>query len=338
MRLWELAKELKAEVYGEGDCEIETLSPLSSAHKHSLAFLANPKYKDAARESGAGAILCSSKEGLEGRNLLLHKNPYAAWAEALEIFFPKKVFLPHVHDTAVIGRGAVISQKAFIGPYVVVGENTVVEDGAVIESGSVVGDNCVIKTGARIFPRVVLYDGVEVGERSIIHSGVVAGSDGFGYAEENGRIKKVPQIGKVVIENDVEIGANTTIDRGALEKTLIGEGSKIDNLCQIAHNVRLGKNCVIIAQSGISGSAELGDGVIMSGQSGAVGHIKIGSFARIGAKSAVTKNVPEKAYYTGIPAREHKKWLKETALMQKLEKIYELLRSKGFLKEEKKDD
>jgi len=338
MKLRELARELNAEIHGEGDREIETLSPLSSADCRSLTFLANPKYRDAAKSSAAGAILCASKDGLEEKNLLVHPNPYAAWARALEIFHPRKPFPPSVHPTAVIGEGSSVSGTAFVGPYVVIGRNSTIGDGAVIEASSVIGDNCVVGAGARLFPRVVLYDNSEVGERSILHSGVVVGSDGFGYAEDNGWIRKVPQVGKVVIESDVEVGANTTIDRGALEKTLIGAGSKIDNLCQIAHNVRLGRSCVIIAQSGISGSAELGDGVIMSGQSGAVGHIRIGSFSRIGAKSAVTKDVPEKAHFTGIPAQEHRKWLREKALIQKIEAIYQTLKKRDFFRTEKEDD
>ncbi len=338
MKLRELARDLDAELRGEGDREITTLSSLSSAEGNSLTFLANPKYREAAAKSGAGAILCSSPEGLEGKALLLHPNPYAAWARALELFHPPKSFPAGIHSTAVIGDGASVSERAYIGPCAVVGKGSRIEEGAVVEAGCVIGDNCVVGKDARLFPRVVLYDNVEIGERSILHSGVVAGSDGFGYAEENGRIRKVPQIGRVVVESDVEIGANTTIDRGALEKTVIGSGSKIDNLCQIAHNVRLGKSCVIIAQSGISGSAELGDGVIMSGQSGAVGHIKIGSFSRIGAKSAVTKDVPEKAHFTGIPAQDHKKWLRERALVQKIGKIYEVLKTKDFFGTENEDD
>ncbi len=338
MKLRELARDLDAELRGEGDREITTLSPLSSASENSLTFLANPRYRETAGKSRAGAILCASPEGLEGKNLLVHPNPYAAWARALELFHPPKSFPAGIHPTAVILEGALVSDKAFIGPYAVVGRNSRIEEGAVVEAGSVIGDNCVVGKGARLFPRVVLYDNVEIGERSILHSGVVVGSDGFGYAEENGRIRKVPQVGRVQIESDVEIGANTTIDRGALEKTVIGAGSKIDNLCQIAHNVKLGRSCVIIAQSGISGSAELGDGVIMSGQSGAVGHIKIGSFSRIGAKSAVTKDVPERAHFTGIPAQDHRKWLRERALVQKIGKIYEALKKKDFFGTENDDD
>lgn len=329
MRLKELAELLEAELIGDGEKEIENLSPLASATSRSLTFLSNPKYLSAAKECSAGAILTLSSNELEGKNLLVHKNPYAAWAKALSIFYPPKNFPSMVHKTAVIDETAEISKNCFIGAYVVIGKNTKIGDKSVVEAGCVIGDNCQIGDDCHLYPRVVLYDNVELKSRVILHSGVVVGSDGFGYAEDNGSIRKVPQIGKVTIENDVEIGANTTIDRGALEKTLIGEGSKIDNLCQIAHNVILGKNCVIIAQSGISGSTKLGEGVIMSGQSGAVGHIKIGSFSVIGAKSAVTRDVPEKSHYTGIPAQEHKKWLKEIALLRKLDEIYERLKKEN---------
>ncbi|MCX7829573.1 MAG: UDP-3-O-(3-hydroxymyristoyl)glucosamine N-acyltransferase [Acidobacteria bacterium] len=323
MRLIELAEKLEAELVGDGEKEIENLSPLASADSRSLTFLSNPKYLKVAKESSAGAILTQKSYAIEGKNLLIHKNPYAAWARALSIFYPPKKFPSFVHQTAVIEKTAEIEKDCFIGPFVVVGKNSKIGKNSVIEAGCVIGDNCQIGADCHLYPRVVLYDDVELKNRVILHSGVVVGSDGFGYAEESGAILKVPQIGKVIIEDDVEIGANTTIDRGAIDKTLIGQGSKIDNLCQIAHNVVLEKNCVIIAQSGISGSTRLGEGVIMSGQSGAVGHIKIGSFSVIGAKSAVTRDVPEKSHYTGIPAQDHKKWLKEVALLRKLEEIYE---------------
>ncbi len=329
MRLKELAEKLEAELVGDGEKEIENLSSLSSANERSLTFLSNLKYVGIARESAAGAILTSISEGLEEKTLLLHKNPYAAWAKALIIFYPSKEFVPEIHKTAIVGNGTEIESDCYIGAYVVIGKNCKIGKKSVIEAGCVIGDNCEIGENCHIYPRVVLYDNVKLKDKVILHSGVVVGSDGFGYAEDNGSIRKVPQIGKVIIENDVEIGANTTIDRGALEKTLIGEGSKIDNLCQIAHNVILGKNCVIIAQSGISGSTKLGDGVIMSGQSGVVGHIKIGSFSVIGAKSAVTRDVPERSHFTGIPAREHRKWLKEQALLKKLDEIYQRIKKEN---------
>lgn len=326
MRLKELAEKLEAELIGEGEKEIENLSPLASANEKSLTFLNNLKYLDIAKESAAGAILTSTSVNLEGKTLLIHKNPYAAWAKALSIFYPPKSFVPEIHQTAIIDEGTQIDPDCYIGAYVVIGKNCRIGKKTVIESGCVLGNNCEIGENCHLYPRVVLYDNVELKNKVILHSGVVVGSDGFGYAEDNGSIRKVPQIGKVVIEDDVEIGANSTIDRGALEKTLIGEGSKIDNLCQIAHNVILGKNCVIIAQSGISGSTKLGDGVIMSGQAGAVGHIKIGNYSIIGAKSAVTRDVPERSHFTGIPAREHRKWLREQALLRKLDEIYERIK------------
>ena len=162
---------------------------------------------------------------------------------------------------------------------------------------------------------MVLYDGTELGDRVILHSGVVLGSDGFGYAQEGGRHLKIPQVGRVVVEDDVEIGANSTVDRGALEDTRIGAGTKIDNLVMVAHNVQVGPHCILVAQSGISGSTRLGHHVIIAGQSGAVGHIRIGDGARVGAKSAVTHDLPDGAFVTGHPAQDHRRWLKERALV-----------------------
>lgn len=323
MKLKEIAELTGCEFLGDGEKEIKKVAPLHEADEESISFLSNEKYKHIAIKSKAGALITYSKEGFEGRNLIITKNPYAVWAKVLKIFHKEKEYEEGIDSTAKIGEGTIVGKGSFIGPYVVLGKNCIIGERVVIEALTVIGDNCLIGDESHLYPRVVLYDGVELGKRVILHSGVVVGSDGFGYAEDDGKIIKVPQIGKVVIEDDVEIGANTTIDRASIEKTLIQSGTKIDNLCQIAHNVVIGRNCVIIAQSGISGSTKLGDGVIMSGQSGAVGHIKIGNYAVIGAKSAVTKDVPDKAHYTGIPAKDHKKWLKEKALIGRLEELFE---------------
>jgi UDP-3-O-[3-hydroxymyristoyl] glucosamine N-acyltransferase len=182
----------------------------------------------------------------------------------------------------------------------------------------------------------VLYDDTELGDRVILHSGVVLGSDGFGYAQEGGRHLKIPQLGRVVLEDDVEIGANSTVDRGALEETRIGAGTKIDNLVMVAHNVRIGPHCILVAQSGISGSTRLGHHVIVAGQSGAVGHIRIGDGARVGAKSAVTHDLPDGAFVTGHPAQDHRRWLKERALSGRLEELFQRLKQvEAKLKTEK---
>lgn len=321
MNAGEVARLLGASIAGDAGVELAGVAPLDSAEGRDLSFLSNPKYREAARKSRAGAILAASPEGLEGRTLLIHPNPYAALARALHLFHPPKTFVPGVHETAVVGAGCRLAPSCHVGPRVVLGKGSEVGASSVIEAGAVVGDNCKIGDGCHIYPNVVLYDGTEIGDRVILHAGCVLGSDGFGYAQEGGRHVKVPQVGRVVVESDVEIGANTTVDRGALEETRIGAGTKIDNLVQVGHNVQIGPGCILVAQSGISGSTSLGANVIIAGQSGAVGHIKIGDRARVGAKSAVTKDVAPDGFVTGHPAQDHRLWLKERALVSRLEQM-----------------
>jgi len=318
----ELAQRLGAVLTGDQALLLEGLAPLDRATARELSFLSNPKYRDAARRSAAGAILAASTEGLEGRTVLVHPNPYAALAHALALFHPPKSPPPGVHPTAVVGEGSEIHPEAHLGPLVTVGRGCRIGPGAILEAGVALGDGCVVGEACHLYPHAVLYDRTELGARVIVHSGCVLGSDGFGYAQEGGRPLKVPQVGRVVVEDDVEIGANTAVDRGALEETRIGAGSKIDNLVQVGHNVRLGPCCILVAQSGVSGSTTLGAGVILAGQSGAVGHIHLGDGAKVGAKSAVTKDVPPGGFVTGHPAQEHRMWLRERALVGKLESLF----------------
>ena len=244
----------------------------------------------------------------------------------LELLHPPRRHPPGVHPSAVVEPGASVAPSAAVGPCAVVGECTVVGEGSQVDAGCVLGRNCVVGRDCHLFPRVVLYDDTRLGDRVILHSGVVLGSDGFGYAQEAGRHIKIPQVGRVVVEDDVEIGANSTVDRGALDETRIGAGSKIDNLVMVAHNVKLGPHCILVAQSGISGSTCLGHHVILAGQSGAVGHIRIGDGARVGAKSAVTHDLPDGAFVTGYPAQDHRRWLKERALSGRLQEILQRLK------------
>ncbi len=338
MKVSAVARLLGLSMVGDPDVEITGVAPLDLATSRDISFLANAKYRDAARKSSAGALLVPEGESLPGKPLIHCPDPYLAFALVMQAFHPPRSFSPGVHATAVVGRDCAVAPSAHVGPYAVIDDGTVVGPDSVVEASCVIGTGCRIGKGCHLYPGVVLYPDTIVGDRVSLHSGVVLGADGFGYAHKDGRQVKIPQVGRVVVENDVEIGANTTVDRGALEETRIGEGTKIDNLVQIAHNVRTGPDCILVAQSGISGSTTLGRGVIVAGQSGAVGHIRIGDGARIGAKSAVTKNLPDGAFVTGHPAQPHKAWLKERALAGRLEelldRVRELERSLAGLRDE----
>lgn len=326
MKVAELAGLLGARLAGDPEVEILGVAPLDRASALDVSFLSNPKYRDTARASSAGALLVAEGEELPGRTLLVCADPYVAFAKALRLFHRPRSFPPGIHPTAVLGEGCRVDPSAHLGPHVVLGDGSSVGAGAVIEAGCAIGRGCAIGGKCHLHPRVVLYDDTSLGRGVILHSGVVLGSDGFGYAHEDGHHVKIPQVGRVVVEDDVEIGANTAVDRGAMEETRIGSGTKIDNLVQVAHNVTLGPDCILVAQVGISGSTHLGRGVIMAGQSGAVGHITIGDCARVGAKSAVTKDVPPGGFVTGHPAQEHRLWLRERALAGRLDDFLRRIR------------
>jgi UDP-3-O-[3-hydroxymyristoyl] glucosamine N-acyltransferase len=326
MKAAEIAVLVGARIEGDPSVELDGVAPLERATGSDLSFLSNPKYREAALSSAAGAILASSADDLPGRTVLVCADPYAAFATIMQHFHPPRRRPPGIDPTACVAEGATVSAEAYVGPHAVVGSGSTIAPGAQIDAGCVVGEGCTVGPDCHLFPRVVLYDGTILGERVILHSGVVVGADGFGYAFQGGRHLKIPQVGRVVIEDDVEIGANSTVDRGAMEDTRIGAGTKIDNLVMVAHNVQLGPHCILVAQSGISGSTHLGHHVVIAGQSGAVGHIHIGDGAKVGAKSAVTHDLPPGAFVTGHPAQDHRRWLKERALSGRLEELFRRLR------------
>jgi UDP-3-O-[3-hydroxymyristoyl] glucosamine N-acyltransferase len=307
------------------DIAISDVRPLDSAGPGTLSFLDNPKYLPLFANTAASACLVAPKfagHAPAGTACLITPEPYRAFARALSLFYPDagrpKAALtdggnnpPAIDPSAALEEGAIVEPGAVIGPEARIGRGTTIAAGTVIGFRVHVGRDCYIGPNASVTHALL-------GNQVTIHAGVAIGQDGFGFAmSKNGHLK-VPQIGRVIVQDRVEIGANTTIDRGALRDTVIGEGTKIDNLVQIGHNVVIGRHCVIVAQTGISGSAELGDFVVLGGQVGVVGHVKIGAGAQIAASSNVRGDVPPGVRWGGTPAKPVRLWFRELTLLQKL--------------------
>jgi len=288
---------------------------LDEASIETVSFLSGAKYRAKAQGSKAGLILVDGRVELEGVPTLVVDQPHWRFAQVVALLHPEPE--PNwsgesIHPSASIAPGV------RIGPQVTVGARTTVAAGCVIHPGVHIGEDCVLGEGCELFSGVVLYRRTQLGERVRIHANTVLGADGYGYTFVAGRHEKVPQVGWVEVGDDVEIGAGTTIDRGALGATWIGSGTKIDNLCQIAHNVRVGGHCLIVAQTGISGSVTLGDYATLAGKVGVVDHVHIGARSMVGGNSVVSKDVPEGAFVTGYPARPHRQWMESQAALSRL--------------------
>lgn len=298
------------------------VKPLDEAGPGSVSFLANPKYHAQALQSGAGLILADPKTDLGDRPRLIMENPYWGFAQTIGWLHPEPEPAwceAPIHPSARLGEGCRVA------PGVTIGVNTVVGARCVLHPGVHIGDDCVIGDDCEFFSGVVLYRRTQIGARVRIHANSVLGSDGYGYVLVNGRHEKVPQVGYVEVADDVEIGACVTIDRGALGATRVSRGTKIDNLCQIAHNVRLGEHCLIISQTGISGSTTLGDYVTMAGKVGTSGHIHIGSRSIVAGNSMVAKDLPEGSFVSGYLARPHRQWMETQAALNRLPGILKKL-------------
>ena len=298
----EIAEQVGGEVVGDGGIELAGFAQADAAKPGDLTFAENEKYFRLAEESPASAILAPEEFASETKTVIRVKNARIAFARVLPLLFPEKEFAPGIHPSAVIADSAQVAGTAHIGPNCVIGESAAIGEQTVLEANCTVGDHSALGQAVRLFANVTIYSQCRIGDRVRIHAGTVIGSDGYGYVFDQDHHRKIPQVGGVVIENDVEIGANCTIDRGALGDTLIGEGTKIDNLVQIAHNVVIGKHCIIVAQNGIGGSAQIGEYSMLGGQVGILGHTTIGAKAMIAAKSTVLNNLEGGKQYMGFPA------------------------------------
>jgi UDP-3-O-[3-hydroxymyristoyl] glucosamine N-acyltransferase len=316
----EAARIAQGEVEGDGTLTVRGIKPLDEAGPDDLSFVAEPRYFPYIQASRARALLVARGSDAPlpaGTTVVRVDDARRAVARLLPALYPEDAPAPGVHPTAVVD-GAKVDASAAVGAYAVIGEGSVVGPRARIGAQVVVGRGCRIAADATIHPQATLYDGVEVGERCIVHSGARLGSDGFGYVPEGGALKKVPQVGGCRLEADVEIGANTTIDRGSVGDTVIGAGTKIDNLVQIGHNCRIGRGVIIVSQAGISGSTRIGDGAILGGQSGFQGHIEVGAGARVGAQAGVTASVAAGETVSGYPARPHREAMRAQAAVFRL--------------------
>jgi UDP-3-O-[3-hydroxymyristoyl] glucosamine N-acyltransferase len=313
----EIAKHLQGEILGDPSVVLNTFAPADRAQAGDLTFAENADYFARAEQSAASAIIVDA-DFASKKILIRVPNARIGFAKALALFFPEPVFPPGVHPTAVIAATAQVDATAHIGPYCVVHEKSHIGARSILQGANHVGAGCQLGEEVNLFPNVTLYPRSEIGNRVRIHAGTVIGSDGFGYVEDNGIHRKVPQIGNVIIRDDVEIGSNVTIDRGALGPTIIGQGTKIDNLVQIGHNVNIGEHCLVISQVGVAGSTKIGNYVILAGQAGLAGHLKIGNRVTISAQAGVMNNIDDGEKWLGSPAQPDRQFKRQFIAIQYL--------------------
>ena len=323
LSLADIAARLGGDVFGDPQTLISQVATLASAGEGDIGFLTNLKYKNQLKITRAAAVIVSPEfaDAVEIPRIVT-KNPYAYYARLAALLNPRAAMPSGVHPSAYSASS--LPSDVTIGPNAIIGHDVTLGQGVVIHAGSVLGDGVKIGAGSVIYPNVSIYAGCEIGQNAIIHSGVVIGADGFGFAPDSGQWVKIPQIGRVIIGDDVEIGASTTVDRGALDDTLIGDGCKIDNQIQIGHNCVIGKNCVIAACAAIAGSVTLQDNVIVGGAAMIAGHVTIASGAVISGGSLVMKNITKPGQYTSVfPLEEHSHWLHNAAQIRHLAKLAE---------------
>jgi UDP-3-O-[3-hydroxymyristoyl] glucosamine N-acyltransferase len=327
--LSELASRFGCRVVGDGATPVSRVATLSSATRDAISFLANPLYRAELAATRAGAVILDPAASKDSPvPCLVCDNPYARFAEIAALLHPASLPVAGIHPDASVAADAEVAATAEIGPCAVIGSRARIGDAAVIGAGAVVGRLAVVGAGTRIAPLASLLDGVTIGQRCIVHPGACIGADGFGVAQDGGRWIKVPQLGSVVIGDDVEIGANTTIDRGTIDNTVIEDGVKLDNLVQIAHNVTVGAHTVMAAMSGAAGSTRIGQRCMVGGGVVMVGHLTICDAVMFTFRSVITQSVPGPGVYGGsLPAEEASKWRRSAARFRQLDAMHRKLRA-----------
>lgn len=332
--LGELAELVGGELSGDANIRITGVSGLETAQEGDIVFVENEKWIQSAIQSPATAIIAPCSASVEDKPAIVIKNPRHAFVRILQLLASKLPATEGIDPSVRMGSEVQLGEGVSIGPLTVLGNNVKIGDNACVGPLCYIGDDTAIGEGCVLHAQVTIKHEVTLGSRVILHSGCVIGTDGFGYFQESGQHQKMPQIGTVIIHEDVEIGANTTIDRGTLGPTVVGAGTKIDNLVQVAHNVQIGKHCIICAQSGVSGSTVIGDGVVLGGQVGIGDHIKIGNRVVVSGKGGVISDLPEDALVSGYPAGPHREKMKVEAAIRR---VPELLKTVRELKREVED-
>ncbi len=325
MKLKEIAKIVNGTIIGDENLIINSVESLKNAEEGQIAFLANKKYTNQVSISKASAVLIDTdytETANSNKSFIVCEDPNREFSKIITLFAPEPVqYKPEIHKSSIIAKSATIGKNVHIGANVIIEENAKIADNCIIAAGSYIGHNTHIGADSLIYQNVTIRERCVLGKNCIIHPGTIIGSDGFGFAPSPTGIVKIPQVGFVQIDDNVEIGANCTIDRARFGKTWIKHDVKIDNIVQIAHNVIIGEYSIIVAQSGVAGSSELGKGVTVAGQTGIIGHLHIGDGATIGGKSGVLKDIEPNAKYMGFPAVEFKQFAANTNLPKKVKKL-----------------
>ena len=325
--LQQLADLIGGEVSGDAKLVISGIASIEKAREGEITFIAQSKYLPKARETKASAIIAAETIAGIDKPFILIDNPYSAYAKIATFFHPHPQPKPGIAENTIVGEETNIGKGASIYPFVFIGKKVTIADGVIIYPHTFIGDETCIDEGTIIYSSVSIRERCRIGKRVIIHAGTVIGSDGFGFAPDGNRYHKIPQIGTVQIDDDVEIGANNTIDRGALGTTWLKRGVKTDNLVHVAHNVVVGEDTLLVAQVGISGSTTIGKHVTLAGQVGVVGHLEIGDNTMVGAKTGVSGSVPADTVVSGYPHMPHRQWLKSSRCFPLLPEMRKTLKS-----------